>query len=122
MTSNNTPQPTVITDPETEATHYGVRVAHVGEDGDMIALGHPGIRRAFAAFNRHARTVCHLANLADDSHATVGEWADAITERWAIFRAADPSNEFEDPDCDWYAGWVDEGTPGAQPVTVLDVC
>jgi hypothetical protein len=37
--------------------HYGVRVSDIGEDGDMIALGHVGKLRALAVFNRHARTV-----------------------------------------------------------------
>ncbi|WP_399559380.1 hypothetical protein [Streptomyces chartreusis] len=111
----------VVAEPEMEATYFGTPVSHIGEDGDMLALGHPGIRRAFAAFNRHARVFCGLANLADDSHATAGAWADAISERWAIFRKPDPDSEWEDPDYDWIAQWVEPGTPGARPVTVLDV-
>ncbi|MFD9444986.1 hypothetical protein [Streptomyces sp. NPDC060001] len=110
-----------ITDPETEATHYGIPVAHVGEDGDMLALGHPGTRRAFAAFNRHARVFCHLANLADDQNASLSDWADVIEEKWAIFRKADPDNCWEDPDCSWFYDEADESTPGALPVTILTV-
>lgn len=117
----DTAQPTAITDPATEATHYGIPVAHIGEDGDMLALGHPGIRRAFAAFNRHARVFCGLANLADDQSARLADWSDAITEEWAIFRKAEPSNEWEDPDYEWFFDRVIEGTPGAQAVTILDV-
>jgi len=111
----------IITDPETEATHYGIPVCHIGEDGDMLALGHPGTRRALAAFNRHARVFCHLANLADDQASTVGEWEDAITEHWVIFRRPDPERG-DDPDCTWYFDRSREGEPGAMPVTLLDVC
>jgi hypothetical protein len=32
----------IITDPATEDTHYGIPVCHIGEDGNMLALGHPG--------------------------------------------------------------------------------
>jgi hypothetical protein len=114
-------RPAVITDPETEATHYGIPVCHIGEDGDMLALGHPGIRRAFAAFNRHARVFCNLANLADDQNASLDDWSDVITEQWVVFRKADPNNCWEDPDSEWFFDQVTEGTPGAQPVTILDV-
>jgi len=114
-------QPEIITDPETEDTHYGIPVCHIGEDGDMLALGHPGIRRAFAAFNRHARVFCGLANLADDRGSALADWSDAISEEWVIFRKPDPAQD-EDPDYEWIFDRVAEGTPGAQPVTILDVC
>lgn len=111
----------IITNPEMEATHYGIPVAHIGDEGDMLALGHPGHRRAFAAFNRHARVFCQLANLADDQDATLDDWSDVITEEWVIFRKADPAKEWEDPDCEWFFDRVAEGTPGAQRVTLLDL-
>lgn len=113
--------PNVIADPETEATHYGIAVCHFGEDGDMLALGHHGDRRAFAAFNRHARVFCHLANLADDQSANLTDWFGCIEELWVVFRKADPNNCWEDPDCEWFFDRATEGTPGAQPVTILDV-
>lgn len=111
----------IIDKPETEDTHYGIPVCHIGEDGDMLALGHPGIRRAFAAFNRHARVFCHLANLADDQNARLNDWADAIEEKWVVFHKPDPE-QGEDPDCEWVFDYSAEGQPGAQPVTILDVC
>ncbi|HEY9353644.1 MAG TPA: hypothetical protein VIP28_10350 [Nocardioides sp.] len=121
MTSTPATTPEIITDPETEDTHYGIPVAHIGEDGDMLALGHPGTRRAFAAFNRHARVFCGLANLADDRGAALADWSDVITEEWVIFRKADPDNEWEDPDYEWFFDRVTKDAPGAQPVTVLHV-
>ncbi|MFD0437042.1 hypothetical protein [Streptomyces chartreusis] len=112
----------IVTDPETEATHYGIPVCHIGEDGDMLALGHPGERRALAAFNRHARVFVGLANLADDRRARLDEWLGITQEKWVIFRRPNPDSLHEDPDCVWVFDEADANTPGAQPVTVLDVC
>lgn len=116
-----TTAPEIIVKPEMEDTHYGIQVCHVGEDGDMFALGHPGIRRAFAAFNRHARVFCRLANLADDRGAQVEDWIDSITEHWVILRKPNPDNEHEDPDWEWVADWVDADTPHALAVTLFRV-
>ncbi|MCX4232079.1 hypothetical protein [Streptomyces ortus] len=118
MTQTDTTLP--IADPETEDTHYGIPVCHIGEDGDMLALGHPGTRRAFAAFNRHARVFVGIANLADDRTARLDDWYDRVTEEWVIFRKPDPE-QGEDPDYEWVTEQVDASEPGAQPVTVLDV-
>jgi hypothetical protein len=109
----------IVTDPETDATHYGIPVCHIGEDGNMLALGHPGARRAFAAFNRHARVFCGLANLADDQSADLDDWLLCIQELWVIFRRPDPARG-DDPDCTWYFDRVTSTTPGAQPATYLD--
>lgn len=118
--TQTTPAATPITDPQTEATHYGIPVCHIGEDGEMLALGHPGERRAFAAFNRHARVFVGLANLADDPDARLDEWLGTTQEKWAVFRLPDPEQS-EDPDYVWIAEDADKATPGAQPVTVLDL-
>jgi len=118
MTDTTTRAP--LTDPETEDTHYGIKVCHIGEDGDMIALGHPGNRRAFAAFNRHARVFCRLVNLADDHGADLDDWYDRVEEMWVIFRSPDPARG-DDPDFTWYFDRSSEGEPGAQPITLLDV-
>lgn len=121
MTSTSDTTPAPITDPETEATHYGIPVCHIGEDGDMLALGHPGTRRTFAAFNRRARVFVGLANLADDRSALLSDWIGRLDEQWVIFRKPDPE-QGEDPDYEWVTEESAEGEPGAQPVTVLDVC
>lgn len=109
--------PALIADPQMEDTHYGIPVAHIGEDGEMLALGHHSTRRALAAFNRHARDFAGLTNLADDGSARTNDWASAISQRWAIFRKPDP--QWEDPDYTWVADWSNPDAPGARPVTLL---
>jgi len=110
---------TAITNPVTEDTHYGIPVCHIGEDGNMLALGHPGKRKALAAFNRHARVFCRLVNLADDRSARLADWTDAVTEEWVIFRKPDPNDESEDPDFEWYFDASTADNPAALPVTIL---
>ncbi|QIP87589.1 hypothetical protein GLX30_30200 [Streptomyces sp. Tu 2975] len=110
-----------ITDPEMEATHYGIAVAYIGDDGEtLMALGHHGKRRTFAAFNRHARVFVGLINLADDRAETLEGWLDDMKETRAVFRTPDPS-QGEHPDMQWYADWSDPDAPGAVPVTLLDL-
>lgn len=113
--------PETIAPPQMEEVHYGVGVAHVGFEGDLIALGHPGVRRAFAAFNRHARVYVGLENLLDDRTATCGNWREAITEQWVIFRKHLPADDYEGRDFDWYFDACSKDEPGAQPVTLLDL-
>lgn len=105
--------------PEMEDTHYGIGVAHIGEDGDLVALGHHSDRRTLAAFNRHMRTFVGLDNLADDRSSKAADWPPAFQRKHAVFRAPDPANCWEDPDWHWVADWCDADTPNAQPVTLL---
>lgn len=109
--------PEIVTHPEMEATHYGIQVAYIGEDGDMIALGHHDTRRALAAFNRHARVYCGLRNLADDRDACAADWAGQIEHRMAVIRKPDFD---EDPDWRWVADWSAPDAPGARPITWLE--
>jgi hypothetical protein len=110
---------TVITAPDTEDTHYGIPVCHIGEDGAILALGHPGERRALAAFNRHARVFCRLVNLADDFNARLADWTGLTTEKWVVFRKPEEEKN-EDPDWEWVFDASTEGEPNALPVTILD--
>ncbi|MFE2563106.1 hypothetical protein [Streptomyces mirabilis] len=119
MTTDSTTRPRLIADLAMEDTHYGIGVSHIGEDGDLIALGHHSPRRALAAFNRHMRTFVGLANLADDRSATAADWVPALQQKYAVFRTPDPENEWEDPDWSWVADWCDADVPGARPVTLL---
>ncbi|MFB7707951.1 hypothetical protein [Streptomyces sp. NPDC056105] len=112
-----TATPTLLADPEMEATHFGIPVSYYGEDDCMIALGHHSKRRALAAFNRHARTLLGLASVSDDPESRAVDWLDAICERWAIFTA--PDNPTEYPDGFWFVQFTDGEQPGALPVTVL---
>jgi hypothetical protein len=120
VTTETTPAPgSLITEPRMADTNYGIHMAPLGEDGDdILALGHHGKRKALAAFNRYARTVIGLPNIADDFQARAQDWFDAIEQRWAVFTVPDPE-EGQDPDWAWYATWCGPETPGAVPVTLL---
>jgi hypothetical protein len=117
--------------------HYGIRVAYLGEDGDMIALGHHDSRRVVAAFNRHARHHSCWLNMADDTEAT---YADVINALQATYVTEDlvcgSCNDDDDDDCTTCRtshdrrfsvdGWdlsfgVSKPGPGVFPVTVLPV-
>ncbi len=116
---SNTTHPTLIAEPEMEETHYGIKVSHIGEDGDLITLGHHSDRRTIAAFNRHMRVFLGLANLADDRSSTAADWVPALQRKHAVFRAPDPANDWEDPAWSWVAHWCDADTADASPVTLL---
>ncbi|MEU2996856.1 hypothetical protein ABZ684_04665 [Streptomyces sp. NPDC006995] len=109
---------TIIETPEVEAEHFGIPVCYLGEDGDMLALGHHTARRALAAFNRHARRYCGLANVADDRDASAAAWLADVKQIWLVFTTPDP-DEGDDPGFIWVSHQVNESTPGAQPVTYL---
>ncbi|MFJ9029776.1 hypothetical protein ACIRQP_14830 [Streptomyces sp. NPDC102274] len=111
----------LILKPQTEDTHYGIPVVHIGEDGAMLALGHHTPRRALAAFNRHARVFVGLANLADDRSVRAADYIPLISQRHGIFRKPDRASEWEDPDWEWVVVWSVPEHPDAQPITVLDI-
>ena len=99
-----------------EATHYGIPVSTYGEDGNMLALGHHEPRRAFAAFNKHARTALGFANFADDRDAHLDDWIDGVSHTWLTFHRGDPNGDWA-----WEGKPATENTTGAVPVTFLDV-
>lgn len=103
-------------------TCYGVRVVVLGEDFDLLALGHHDRRRALAAFNRYSRRVIGDALGA----AELVE----IRYTWAVL--AGECGECDDPadvceQCQvvraggWWLEYDDEYAtdPDAFPVTVL---
>jgi len=101
-----------------EKTYYGVPVCSSGEDGDMIALGHPGKRRVLAACNRYARTVLALDNLVDDRTVSAADFWGDITERWGIPRKATEAEQ----DNEGFSWCIDHATAlddGAIPYTFL---
>jgi hypothetical protein len=106
-----------LTEPQMEDTHYGIKVAHMGEDGDLIALGHHSDRRTIAAFNRHMRTFLGLANLADDRSSTAADWVPALQRKHCRFRVPNP--ETWEGDWAWIAEWCDPDSPDARPVTLI---
>jgi hypothetical protein len=122
-----------VTTPEEMAKamrkHYGVHVSYVGEDGEMIALGHHDPRRVVAAFNREARVHSFLTNMCDDSRAFYSDVADDLQQLHArLATACDEADQPDhDDDCgecaeirkaDWFIRWdVNPEDPGAFPIT-----
>jgi hypothetical protein len=119
MTTTLTPGQ-IVTDPETDDTQFGIRIAHVGEDGNLLALDHHDKRTTLAALNRHGRIFLGWFNLAEDHTATAADWLDLITPRWAVFTTPDPLKG-QDPDCTWWATFHDTPVPDTQPVMHLRV-
>lgn len=107
----------VIVTPEPEAVHYGIPVTSIGEDGDMLAIGHHDPRRALAAFNRHARVQWGLANVVDDRSASAAELLGDIAQGWGVFRKPWPGSEDEDPDWEWVMERCSETDEHATPYT-----
>lgn len=102
-----------------EDSHYGIAVCHLGEDGDMLALGHHEPRKVLAAFNRHARVFLGLTNLFDDRSVKAADVLEDISAKWAVFGPPDPERG-EEPSYPWYADWSGTAeTPGAMPVMIL---
>lgn len=107
---------TTFVTPIPEATHYGIDVTAIGEDGDLLAFGHHDPRRALAAFNRHARTEWGLANLGDDRRAIADDFTGQITTGWGQFRKP-LTTEGEDPDWEWVMDVCAETDERATPYT-----
>lgn len=66
--------------------HYGIPVSSIGDDGDMIALGHHDPKQTLAALNAYAKSL-GLVDLLDGD----GRWTDAwklaldrVFPRWAV--------------------------------------
>lgn len=95
-------------------TYYGLKVSDIGEDGNVLILGHHhhDPLRVVAALNRHARTFWGLRNLIDERDALLGDLVGALIETYAVV-------ESFDADGDWYIRWdVDQAVEGAFPATV----
>lgn len=110
-------------------TYYGLQVSDIGEDGDLIILGHHhhDPLRVIAALNRHARTHWSLTNLIDKPGAEVADLACSVYETHAVLRTEcdDPDHEAdcvmcrEVADADWWIEWNRTAEePGAFPVTM----
>lgn len=113
--------------------YYGIKLSDVGEDGDVLVLGHHDEpRRVVAALNRNARTNWGSRNLCDDIGVRYADVKDDLTRSWAKFilacEIADQLGHNSDDDpcwkcreiagADWYVTWsVDSTDEGAFPVT-----
>lgn len=98
------PEPEPFTEPTPwpePPRHYGLRVWE-NESEDVIVEGHPPVRRALAAANRWARVECGMTNLYDTFDADLTGLR--VHRMWGL---ADDDR------------WCPEGTPGAEPYTLL---
>ncbi len=108
---------------------YGIKVSAIGEDGDLIALGHHKTLYALAAFTGYAVDVMGLQDLYDGSTDDPGSKASAaIKQGWAgLVTACDEAGEEDHQDdcCEcieirehaWYLEVGDKEVPNSFPVT-----
>lgn len=97
-------------------TFYGIQVAAIGEDEQLLIIGHHDDRRTVAALNAYSRKIHHLGCLFGDGRSDPGDYLTAaagLDRTWAVFREADPESESY-----WHASWCAEDAIGAVPVTV----
>lgn len=104
MTEQPTPTVTPIVTPSMEGTHYGIPVSSLGEDGDLIALGHHDDDKALEAFRAHTGLAL------DDERITCG---------WACFYKPQPGSDEWEEEYSWVAEPATADIPGALPVTYL---
>lgn len=90
--------------------HYGIYVSFIGEDDQLVALGHHGNERAVIfAFNRHAQVDIGLDNIED--WVPFVENVTPLHRTWAVETTGDTDN--------WNLRWpVAADEPDAFPVTV----
>lgn len=97
-------------------TFYGIQVAAVLEDEQLMVVGHHDDRRTVAALNAYSRKIHHVGCLFGDDRSNPGDYQTAaagLDRTWAVFRAAEPESEWY-----WLASWCAEDAIGAVPVTV----
>lgn len=113
---------------------YGVPVCAIGEDGDLVALGHHEPRRVIAAMNAYSRRLIGLGNLYDDEGATYVAAAVRLSARHTILLGvdaceyrADDAEQGKAHRCDmcstiesqgWWMRTSDEPVPGSFPTMV----
>lgn len=110
-------------------TLYGVPVCAIGEEGDLVALGHHDHRRTLAAFMAYYRRVIGdpLSLYVDDDPADVpieAVWAELLGE---CGHCPDKELGTVCEQCDhvrrgdWYLTWSDEPGPGRFPIMRLNL-
>ncbi|WP_157880884.1 hypothetical protein [Streptomyces griseoruber] len=87
-------------------TLRGLLVTELGEDGDLLFIGHPPAREVLAVTSAYYRHICGQRLRAYGDHVLT----DSITRGWARF-VAYPTRE------DWRIRSASQDTPGALPVT-----
>lgn len=81
------------------STYYGVQVSWIGDEGDMIALGHHDPRTVIAALNRCARIEAGLSNLTDDRDATYQDMKQRLAADYFIQLVDNCLECGGEPDC-----------------------
>lgn len=88
-------------------TYYGVPMSDIGEDGDVMALGHVGAHRMIAALRRHARAF--YGEPFPFGLESLDAVLCAVSHRWMVNTG--PSA------VDWCLISAEPDAPGAFPVT-----
>ncbi|MDQ0376538.1 hypothetical protein [Amycolatopsis thermophila] len=116
--------------------HYGVWVCFVGDDGDLVALGHHEPKRVLAAFNRYCRIELSMRNVADDRDVSYKEAAEILRWRHGRLITACESPDHDDEirmghschQCallggggEWWLDWSNPEHPDAFPITMWQV-
>lgn len=91
---------------DVSGTYRGLLATWIGEDGDLLIVGHPPVRDVLAATSYYYRDTCGQRLCPYDGH----DLADSIDRRWGRFVAYPTRTE-------WQIRSVPEDTPGAVPVT-----
>lgn len=109
--------------------YYGLQLSDIGEDGEVIVLGHHGSdpHRVIGALNQHARRCWGFANLMDDRSAELAELQDMFVQTYAVARCGKTCRDAECVRCEevrggkreWWIEWNREpGEEHAFPATI----
>lgn len=108
--------------------HYGIRVSYIGEDGDMIALGHHAPEQVLEAFDRLA---CSEGLALTDANEDRRHATPSLERRMARLVTACESPDHDQDTADggcgqcamladgaWYLEWGDPNSPSTFPITM----
>lgn len=123
-------QPVPVVDPpnlDGFTTFYGIQVSTIGEDGNLIALGHHDERRVLAAFlTYHRKVIGEPIPLYHNGHTL------NVEQMWGelLGRCGDCPDPILLGVCDrcdhaarglWFMTWHDKPQPGTFPITMLEM-
>ncbi|MBL1086817.1 hypothetical protein JK359_33470 [Streptomyces actinomycinicus] len=91
---------------DVSGTYRGLLVTEIGEDGDLLIIGHPPVRDVLAATSSYYRHICGQRLRPFDGR----DLADSVARRWGRFIAYPTRRE-------WQIRDASDDTPGALPIT-----
>ncbi|MFI6658082.1 hypothetical protein ACIBL8_21465 [Streptomyces sp. NPDC050523] len=94
------------TSDDVTCSYRGLLVTEIGEDGDLLLVGHPPVRDVLAVTSAYYRDTCGQRLRPFDGY----DLTDSINRRWGRFVAYPTRTE-------WQVRFVPSDTPGAIPVT-----